>query len=137
MNQTFLSFEQVKNLLSPQLKITNKIGRGSIYDSVNHSIVAFCNSRDYEGGIWWYSVYVYNLFNYGVSKVCLTLGMHGIVVVPMSLLLEYAKYADYKDYDQGKRFYIRIKQENNKILLYHSSHEDVDLTPMFLSYSLI
>lgn len=137
MNQTFLSFEQVKNLLSPQLKITNKIGRGSIYDSVNHSIVAFCNSRDYEGGIWWYSVYVYNLFNYGVSKVCLTLGMHGVVVVPMSLLLEYAKYADYKDYDQGKRFYIRIKQENNKILLYHSSREDVDLTPMFLSYSLI
>ena len=133
----FLSFEQVKNLLPPQLKITNKIGRSSIYDSVNHSIVAFCNSRDYDGGIWWYSVFVYNLLDCGVNTVCLTLGMHGIIVVPITILIEYVKYADYRDYNQGRRFHIRIKKENNKILLYHSGHKDVDLTPMFLSSGLV
>jgi hypothetical protein len=133
MNKGYLNFEQVKKILFPQLEIVDRVGRyRSIYKCANNSIVAFSNSKDYGGEKWWYSIFVYEWSKLGVEKVCLTLGEQGIVVLPMTLLLDYAKYADYNDnYTNGKRFFIRIKKENGNIILYHSGQNNINITPMF------
>ncbi|MBO6233854.1 MAG: hypothetical protein J6N43_00295 [Prevotella sp.] len=132
MKKEYLSFEQVKKILSPHLQITNRIGRQNIFRASDNSIVALSNSKDFGGDKWWYSIFVYEWAQLGVNNVCFTLGEQGIALLPMAILLEYAKYADYNDnYANGRRFFVRIKKENGKYLLYHSGEKDVDITSMF------
>lgn len=132
MNKGYLSFEQVKLMLPPQLAVRCRIGRRSIYKSSNDTIIGFANSKDYGGERWWYSIFVNEWVQLGVKNVCLTLGELGIVILPIEVLSDYAKYADYNDnYADGRRFFIRVKMESGRILLYHSSQKDVDITSMF------
>lgn len=132
MKKAYLSLEQVKNILSPHLEIKNRIGRQSIFSASDNSIVALSNSKDFGGEKWWYSIFVYEWAQLGVSNVCLTLGEQGVVLLPINILLEYAKYADFNDnYANGKRFFVRIKKEKGKYLLYHSREKDIDITSLF------
>ena len=131
MKKEYLSFEQVKKILLPHLQITSRIGRQSIYKTADNSIVAFSNSKDYGGNKWWYSIFIDKLSQLGVNYVCLTLGEQGIVILPLDILLKYAKYADFNDnYTDGKRFFIRIKKEDGKYILYHSGENNIDITSM-------
>ena len=132
MKKDFLNFEQVKRILPSHLKIVNKIGKRNIYNAIDGSIILFANSKDFGGEKWWYSLFIYDWLQLGVKNVCLTLGEQGIVILSMDVLLDYTKYADYNDnYNKGKRYFVRIKKENGKFVLYHSGEQNVDITSMF------
>ena len=110
MKDDYLSIEQVKELLPAQLKIIRKYGNSrSLYLTKDEIIISLSNSKEFESDKWWYSVFIYELAEKGVKEVCFVLGKKGIVVLPLTILLNYAEYADFNEnYAQGKRFFIRI-----------------------------
>ena len=136
MKDDYLSIEQVKELLPAQLKIIRKYGNGrSLYLTKDEIIISLSNSKEFESDKWWYSVFIYELAEKGVKEVCFVLGKKGIVVLPLTILLNYAEYADFNEnYAQGKRFFIRIKKENNKLILFQSGNKDIDITSKFIPF---
>ena len=98
-------------------------------------IISLSNSKEFESDKWWYSVFIYDLAEKGVKEVCFVLGKKGIIVLPLTILLNYAEYADFNEnYAQGKRFFIRIKKENNKLILFQSGNKDIDITSKFIPF---
>jgi hypothetical protein len=136
MKDDYLSIEQVKELLPAQLKIIRKYGNSrSLYLTKDEIIISLSNSKEFESDKWWYSVFIYELAEKGVKEVCFVLGKKGIVVLPLTILLNYAEYADFNEnYAQGKRFFIRIKKENNKLILFQSGNKDIDITSKFIPF---
>jgi hypothetical protein len=136
MKDDYLSIEQVKELLPAQLKIIRKYGNSrSLYLTKDEIIISLSNSKEFESDKWWYSVFIYDLAEKGVKEVCFVLGKKGIVVLPLTILLNYAEYADFNEnYAQGKRFFIRIKKENNKLILFQSGNKDIDITSKFIPF---
>ena len=136
MKDDYLSIELVKELLPAQLKIIRKYGNSrSLYLTKDEIIISLSNSKEFESDKWWYSVFIYDLAEKGVKEVCFVLGKKGIVVLPLTILLNYAEYADFNDnYAQGKRFFIRIKKENNKLILFQSGNKDIDITSKFIPF---
>ena len=136
MKDDYLSIEQVKELLPAQLKIIRKYGNSrSLYLTKDEIIISLSNSKEFESDKWWYSVFIYELAEKGVKEVCFVLGKKGIVVLPLTILLNYAAYADFNEnYAQGKRFFIRIKKENNKLILFQSGNKDIDITSKFIPF---
>jgi hypothetical protein len=136
MKDDYLSIEQVKELLPAQLKIIRKYGNSrSLYLTKDEIIISLSNSKEFESDKWWYSVFIYDLAEKGVKEVCFVLGKKGIVVLPLTILLNYAEYADFNEnYVQGKRFFIRIKKENNKLILFQSGNKDIDITSKFIPF---
>ncbi len=136
MKDDYLSIELVKELLPAQLKIIRKYGNSrSLYLTKDEIIISLSNSKEFESDKWWYSVFIYELAEKGVKEVCFVLGKKGIVVLPLTILLNYAEYADFNEnYAQGKRFFIRIKKENNKLILFQSGNKDIDITSKFIPF---
>ena len=136
MKDDYLSIEQVKELLPAQLNIIRKYGNSrSLYLTKDEIIISLSNSKEFESDKWWYSVFIYELAEKGVKEVCFVLGKKGIVVLPLTILLNYAEYADFNEnYAQGKRFFIRIKKENNKLILFQSGNKDIDITSKFIPF---
>lgn len=136
MKDDYLSIELVKELLPAQLKIIRKYGNSrSLYLTKDEIIISLSNSKEFESDKWWYSVFIYDLAEKGVKEVCFVLGKKGIVVLPLTILLNYAEYADFNEnYAQGKRFFIRIKKENNKLILFQSGNKDIDITSKFIPF---
>ena len=136
MKDDYLSIEQVKELLPAQLKIIRKYGNSrSLYLTKDEIIISLSNSKEFESDKWWYSVFIYDLAEKGVKEVCFVLGKKGIVVLPLTILLNYAEYADFNEnYAQGKRFFIRLKKENNKLILFQSGNKDIDITSKFIPF---
>lgn len=120
-------------LLPPNYKPLKKIiSRNNIYETNYGSFIALSCSRDYKNSIWWYSTYIYNLANLNIKEVCFIIGFQGIILLPIELLLNYAKYADSKKYPKGDRFYIRIKKQEDNYILYHSGHNDINITQYYI-----
>ena len=136
MKDDYLSIELVKELLPAQLKIIRKYGNSrSLYLTKDEIIISLSNSKEFESDKWWYSVFIYDLAEKGVKEVCFVLGKKGIVVLPLTILLNYAEYADFNEnYAQGKRFFICIKKENNKLILFQSGNKDIDITSKFIPF---
>ena len=129
----YLDFSQVCSLFPKGEEPTIKIGNG-VYKTENGEKICFAHSREYDRYWYWYGVYIYNLQDNGISKVSFTISNKGILVLPIEILLQYAKYADYKEYSKGNRYYIRIKEKNNKLYLHHSSQDDIDINKYFKPY---
>lgn len=129
----YLDFNQVCSLFPKGEEPAIKIDHG-VYKTENGEKICFAHSREYDGCRYWYGVYIYNLQNDGINKVSFTISNKGILILPMEILLHYAKYADYKVYSKGNRYYIRIREINNKLYLHHSGQDDIDINKYFRPY---
>ena len=115
MKDDYLSIELVKELLPAQLKIIRKYGNSrSLYLTKDEIIISLSNSKEFESDKWWYSVFIYDLAEKGVKEVCFVLGKKGIVVLPLTILLNYAEY--------------------NKLILFQSGNKDIDITSKFIPF---
>ena len=84
----------------------------NIYKTENGEIVYYKNSKNFAGSsIYWYLFHIIEMYNRGVNKVSFTVAHNGVIILPISLLLEYAPYADY---NEKKYHYIRIKCLRNR-----------------------
>lgn len=135
MTEGYLNFELVKGLLPTKYGVEKKVGSGrNVFETKSGSLIAFSKSKEFESGKWWYSLFIYDLSEKGVDTVCFVLGNYGIVIVPITLLLEYAKFANYNEnYAMGKRFFIRIRKEGTRLLLYQAGHKDIEINDKFIS----
>ncbi len=128
----FLDFTQICSIFPNGEKPTIQIGRNT-YKTENGESIYFAHSKEYNGW-YWYGIFIHNLHNEQISKVSFTISENGILVLPITVLLQYAEYADYKEYPKGKRYYIRIRYTNNRLFLHHSSREDMDVNQYFTPY---
>ena len=113
--------------------LENRINKNNIYEANNGNFIAFFSSKEYDTSIWWYSIYIYNLAAKNVKNVCFIIGFQGIILLPIELLLSYAEYADSKNPPKGDdRFYIRIKKQEDDYILYHSGHNDINISQYFI-----
>lgn len=127
----YLNFTQICSLFPYGEKPINKVYRKNIYKTEKGEIIYFKNSKDFGGnGIYWYSFHIIDMYNRGINKVSFTVAHNGIIILPISLLLEYATYTDYNKIQNYH--YIRIKYLGNRYYLYHSNSNDIDITPYFL-----
>jgi hypothetical protein len=135
MKEGYLSFEEVKGLLPIKYVVGKRVeGCRNVFETGNGSMIAFSKSKEFESGKWWYSLFIYDLLEKGVNDVCFVLGNHGIVIVSIELLLEYAKFANYNEnYAMGKRYFIRIRKEGTHLVMYQSGHKDIEITDKLIS----
>ena len=68
-----------------------------------------------------------------VTYICHTVGRWGVLLIPMSVLDNYANYANSKPYKGELRYFLRIRIENDRYIL-HSKDYELDLTQYFISY---
>ena len=130
--QNYLSIDEICSLLpSPLNKITKN---RSYFVAEDGTKICIVSSRTYNDKGLWYGIYIDELTNDNINYVCLVAGFEGILLIPLSILAKYAEYADFKIYSNAKkRYFIRVKHDDNKILLFHSGYNDVDITKYFIS----
>ena len=80
--QTYLTFEQVKQLL-PQFSDAMQIGRKQIYSS-SMGRLYFKGSKkyDYANTTWWYSIFPEVIEEEKIDYIILAAGFEGVFVIP-------------------------------------------------------
>lgn len=128
-----LNMSQVIELLPFNYKpLIKRDNRKNIYETKNGDLISFSSSRDYDDFEWWYSIFIYNLTNKNVKNICFIIGIHGVILLPIKLLLDYSEYADFKEYPKGNRYHIRIKKRGDDFVMYHSRHNDINITQYYI-----
>lgn len=128
-----LNISQASELLPFDYKpLIKRDSRNNIYETKNGDLISFSSSKDYDDFKWWYSIYIYNLANRKVKNICFIIGIHGIILLPIKLLLDYSEYADFKEYPKGNRYYIRIKKRGDDFVMYHSRQNDINIQKYYI-----
>lgn len=129
--KTFLSVEEVNQLLPPEMKIDgfNKLER-SVYATINGKPLPIVNSKYHEKmNCYWYSSVTKYFKEIGAQYICFTVGKLGILLIPIDEVLEYNKHSGWKsESKKGRQYHVRIKQDINggKIrLLFIETKEDI------------
>ena len=129
----YLSYDQISSILPEGFTPVKKLQR-NLYKLENGSLMLFVSSKLYKGDIYWYSIFVDNISAEGVEYICFCTGFSGVIIVPIQIIKEYAKYADYKQYDEGNRHYIRMRNIHSQYFLYHSKKKDINITQYYFPY---
>lgn len=135
-NQTFLSLEQVSDILpdkykfSPSLKVER-----SIYQTHNDTPLAIVNSKLYPNNTYWFSSVTKYFQEKGIETICFVCGNEGILLIPIDIILGYNRYSGWKDNKKGRSYYVRVKQRGGKYLLYNHNDQsdDIDVSEYFIS----
>lgn len=131
--ENFLNISRAIEMLPSNYQpLMLKNSRNNIYETNEGNLIVFSCSKDFGSSKWWYSTYIHNLSQINVRDVCFIIGFQGIILLPIKLLLNYAEYADYKEYPNGNRFYIRIKKQGDEYVMYHSGHDDINITKYYI-----
>ena len=90
---TYLNLEEVNALLPSSLKIDidNRIER-SVYKTCEDKPLPVINSKLYPQNYYWYSCITKHFKNIGVEYICFTVGLNGILVVPIDVVLHYNRF---------------------------------------------
>ena len=133
-----LSLEELKNILPERFTIQNSGSADKIqyYNTINGEKFFLCSSKEYNPVYYWYCTATDYLAKNGFSHVCFVLGKKGIIILPLTILIEYNKYSGVQRISKtGKRYFVRIFYKKKRYLL-HSTVEgkDVDVTDFFIPY---
>ncbi len=137
--KTFLDFDEINSILPKDLSLNAERHSRGVYQAKNGCLVSISNSKVYErGSLAWYYVYADRYADIGVKYMIFTIGLSGIVVVPMELFQAYKKGCYWKDgLRKGeKRYRIDIAKHDNKLVFVNSSHTHqkyLDVSEFFIS----
>lgn len=140
--KTFLDFDDINRILPTELRLDVERHSRGVYRARNDSLISISNSKVYEKGhIAWYYVYADRYADLGVKYMLFTIGLKGLVIVPMDIIQSYKVGCYWKEgLRRGeKRYRIDIAQKDNKLFFVNTSHKyqrALDLTPYFISFSL-
>ena len=138
--KTFLDFEDINSILPEDLKLNTERHSRGVYYAKNGNLVSISNSKTYEKGpVAWYYVYADRYADYGVKYMIFTLGLKGIVLVPMDVFQSYKAGCSWKaGLRKGeKRYRIDIVHKNNTYFFVNNSERhqrELNLTPYFLAF---
>lgn len=138
--KTFLDFDEINSILDDDFKLDpNKISRG-VYKAANGCLISISNSRVYEKGcLSWYYVYADRYAEIGVKMMIFTVGLLGIVIIPMDVFQSYKKGCYWKDGLRigEKRYRIDITKRDGKMVFINNSecHQKIlDVSPYFIPF---
>ena len=140
--KTFLDFEDINRILPSELKLDAERYSRGVYRARNGSLISISNSKAYEKGYMaWYYVYADRYADLGVKHMLFTIGLKGLVLIPMDIIQSYKVGCYWKEgLRRGeKRYRIDIEQKENKYYFVNTSQRyqrTLDLTPYFIPFSL-
>lgn len=138
--KTFLDLEDINKILPKELKLENERHSRGVYRASNGCLISISNSREYtKGYLAWYYVYADRYAEKGVSYMIFTVGLTGIVLVPMDIFQSYKPGCSWKEgLRRGeKRYRIEITKKNGTFFFVNTSQRHqkfLDLTPYFISF---
>lgn len=139
--KTFLDLDDINKVLPTDLVLNPKSIYRGVYNSSNGTLLSISNSRTYpKGAIAWYYVYADRYLEKGVKYMLFTVGLEGLILLPMDAFQDYKKGCYWKEgLKRGeKRYRIDIYKRDGKWLFLNSSvryEKQLDVTPYFIPFS--
>lgn len=130
----YLDINEIERLLPDSFLPLKKVDRKSVYKAGKDDLLAIVNSKIFSeptGDYLWSGVFLDYLKSLKVNYVCHTVGKIGILMIPFEVLIRYAEYANYRLNDGERRYFIRIRIEGEKYLLYSKGYE-LDISEYFI-----
>lgn len=140
--KTFLDLEDICKILPESLKLEKERHSRGVYRASNGCLISISNSKEYtKGYLAWYYVYADRYAEIGVSYMLFTVGLSGIVLVPMEIIQSYKIGCSWKDgLRKGeKRYRIDIAKKGGCLFFVNNSQRHqrtLDLTPYFIPFPL-
>lgn len=122
--KTFLDFDEINSILPPEQKLDSERFSRGVYRSADGSLMSISNSKVYSKGcLSWYYVYADRYADIGVKNLLFTIGLIGVIVVPMAEFQAYKKGCYWKEgLKRGeKRYRVDIIKKENKFFFVNSS----------------
>jgi len=138
--KTFLDFDDINRILPDELKLEAERHSRGVYRARNGSLISISNSKAYEKGyIAWYYVYADRYAELGVKYMLFTIGLKGLVIVPMEVIQSYKVGCSWKEgLSKGeKRYRIDIMQKEGQFFFINTSQryqKTLDLSPYFIPF---
>ena len=139
--KTFLDFDDINRILPDELKLDAERYSRGVYRARNGSLVSISNSKAYEKGyIAWYYVYADRYADLGVKYMLFTIGLLGIVVVPMDAFQPYKIGCYWKEgLKKGeKRYRIDVTKRDGELCFINSSQRHqkyLNVSKYFFAYN--
>ena len=140
--KTFLDLEDINMILPKELKLDSERHSRGVYCAANGCLISVSNSKEYtKGYLAWYYVYADRYADKGVNYMIFTVGLSGLVLIPMDIFQSYKVGCSWKDgLKKGeKRDRIDITKKDGTFFFVNSSQKHqktLDLTPYFIPFSL-
>ncbi len=138
--KTFLDFDDINKILPKELKLNSERHSRGVYCAANGCLISISNSKIYDKGyLAWYYVYADRYADLGVKYMLFTLGLSGIVLVPMEVMQSYKLGCSWKEgLRRGeKRYRIDITKKDGKYIFVNSSQRyqsRLDVMPFFIPF---
>lgn len=138
--KTFLDLPDINAIMPDELKLYSERHSRGVYCAANGSLISISNSRIYDKGyLAWYYVYADRYADMGVKYMLFTLGLSGIVLVPMDVFQSYKLGCSWKEgLRRGeKRYRIDVAKKDGKLFFVNFSQRyqnRLDLTPFFIPF---
>lgn len=138
--KTFLDFDDINRILPDELRLDAERHSRGVYRAQNGSLISISNSKAYEKGyIAWYYVYADRYAESGVKYMLFTIGLKGLVIVPMDVIQSYKAGCSWKEgLRKGeKRYRIDIANKKDQYFFVNASQrhqKTLDLTPYFIPF---
>jgi len=140
--KTFLDLAEINSIMPPELKLNSERFARGVYRAANGCLISVSNSRVYtKGNMAWYYVYADRYADMGVKFMLFTVGLLGLVLVPMDVFQTYKLGCSWKEgFMRGeKRYRIDVAKKNDILYFINNSHRhqrELDLTSFFYPFSL-
>lgn len=122
--KTFLDLTDINAIMPDELKLNPERHSRGVYYAANGCLISISNSKIYDKGyLAWYYVYADRYAEMGVKYMLFTLGLIGIVLVPMDVFQSYKLGCSWKEgLRRGeKRYRIDIAKRNGNFVFMNSS----------------
>ncbi|MBE6300946.1 MAG: hypothetical protein E7085_03695 [Parabacteroides distasonis] len=132
-NSEPLGLRDVNTLLPDNLKIdTEKSIERSVCRTVEGKPLPIVNSKLYPAKYYWYSCITKYFKEIGTEYICFTVGLNGILVIPIDIVLHYNKFSGWKGkYKKGRQYHVRIKCNEDETLNFwnfNDPNENIEVT---------
>lgn len=122
--KTFLDLTDINSIMPEELKLSPERHSRGVYCAANGCLISISNSRIYDKGhLAWYYVYADRYAELGVKYLLFTLGLRGIILVPMDVFQSYKVGCYWKEgLRRGeKRYRINVTLKDGNYVFVNSS----------------
>ena len=130
---TYLSLDKVNALQPDNLKIDieNRLER-SVYKTFQGKPIHVIDSKLYHQNYYWYSCTTTYFKNIGADFICFTIGLNGILIIPIDVVVHYNRFSGWKgEGKKGRQYHVRIKHNQDGTLTFwnfNDPKENIDIT---------
>lgn len=140
--KTFLDLTDINAIMPDELKLSLERHSRGVYCASNGCLISISNSRVYDKGhLAWYYVYADRYADLGVKYMLFTLGLLGVIVLPMEQFQSYKAGCSWKSgRTKGeKRYRVDITRHDGNIVFVNSSQRHqkyLDVSKYFIPFNL-